>query len=219
MTYLVYPDKQYTEWFWQRNPATTLTTVATRGTTLTPTANGTASTVVDQTGTYINYASSTVLNAIAGWTSTTFTHTQSQFDPNITFVIKTGTGTGDIDSNVAFVIGVASASPFATATYHGALFFVSSGSWFGYTQNNTSATSTTTSALLGIATDTRYILNIEFDGSGTGVSFSINGSPVARVVSNLPSTTTGMNAFCGLINHTAGTARNIRVDRVHCLQK
>lgn len=215
-------DDQYIEWYSQRNPATTLVTVATEGTTLVPTLDGTETVVTDSTGTYINEATTTLVNAIAGWSSATLTHTQTQFDPIFTMTIKTGGASTDIQA-CRIWCGLFSATPETSddPAIHGAGFRYSTavdGTAFWRTwTNDGSGTGTVTTTTTAIAADTRYILKLVLTASSA--KFYIDGALVATHTTDLPSSTQGLNYFLMITNTTAGTARNLRIQKVHCKQK
>ncbi|MEK7764608.1 MAG: hypothetical protein AAB368_00085, partial [bacterium] len=74
---------------------------------------------------------------------------------------------------------------------------------------------TFTATVAAIAVDTRYRLPIQVIGTGTSVSFSVNGGPVVTKTTNLPAITTNLFPWFGVFN-TAGVARVWNFSRAHC---
>lgn len=207
-------DDSKTEWASQVNPATTLITVNTIGTTLVPTLDGTETAYSDSTGRWINHASTTLLNATAGWSSATFTHTQSRFNPIFTAVVKMGPNASDVSGSIPYV-GLGDSDLSGTPTSY-AMFYTQSTQW--YAENRDSGNSESTATGITKTADTVYVFRIEM--TTASIKYYINGVLVATHTdtSAIPAATQGLNYTIHIKNASAGTARNIRVKRVHCRQ-
>jgi hypothetical protein len=220
-TYVVERDDSKIEWFWQKNPATGVLSVATVGTSLAPTLNGTETVYSDSTGTYLNHASATTVNALAGWTNGTFTHTQTRFNPTLTCTIKTPVSG---DAATEFHIGWGGYLPHIAGTASLLAFrhnTLDSGNWkleIGADGGLRPPSYTDTG--IAFAYDTRYVFKIVVAGNGTVAYFYINNVLVATYsdTTYLPTTTSGLQAFCYAANLGAGLSSGIRIARVHCRQ-
>lgn len=208
----------YTEWFSQVNPATTLATTATHGTTLVPVVNGTDTAYSDSDGRWINFATTTLLNALGGWTNATFTHTQTRFEPVFTSVIKTGSNATDIQ-NCTIRVGLYGDASFSV----GYGFEFNSGvgaNWL--LQTGTTSSGDRIDTGIAIAADTKYVLQSEYLNIGSGtINYYMNGGLIGTVtnVTSKIANTTGLQYRVLIINASAGTARNLRIKRIHMLQK
>jgi hypothetical protein len=214
-------DDPYYSWHSRRDPSTTLTTIDTTGTSLTPTPNGTASSVTDNDGAWIQYLSSTTVNTEAGWSSASFTHTQTQFSPRLTFTIKTGPNSSDLE-NIRMWIGLFSASPTASdnpAIHLAALRYATSSDgtafWRTCTKDGTTMNAQTSS--ISISTNTVYVVKIYCTASE--VKFYINNTLAGTHTTNLPTSTTGLNYFCILTNLLGGTGRRILINGISGYQR
>lgn len=187
------------------------------------TANGTATTFQDSTGSYINYASSTALNSVAGWHNTATNIVQTRLLPDLTVVMKTGAAASDI-ANLRIWVGLQSGgSALATdtpgASAVSSLMFLYSTprgdtTWFAQSSDADSDASTNTG--VSVAADTRYVMRIRVV-STSSVEYYINGTLVATLsaAAHLPADSTGLRTGAHTVNALAGTARNIRLRKFY----
>lgn len=215
--YLLERDDSQIEWFSHVNPASTLVTVNTEGTTLVPTLDGTETSVNDDGGRWINHATTTIANSLGGWSSATFTHLQTQFEPTITMVIKTGPNAADVDATkVAMRHGVG-ASDLFTSTSNSAHFAFGGTDTTLYCRSvDSGGTAESTNSTITLAANTKYVLKIKM--TATSIKFYVNGVLRATHSTNLPTSTQGLNYTMHIRNTEGVSAKNIRIKKIHCRQ-
>lgn len=187
------------------------------------TATGTATLFSDATGGYINYASSTALSSVAGWTNANAVgHTiHMQHLPRMLFVMKTGAGATDI-ANVRIWAGLHTNGSLATdapgaAGVSGLAFRYSTvagdTTWHATAFDGVGDTVADTGVT--VSANTRYLLSIRVV-STSSVEYYINNTLVNTLTTNLPGASTNLFfAFMHTVNAAAGTARNIRIRKVY----
>jgi hypothetical protein len=217
-------DDSKVEWWSQKNPNTAVTTINTTGTTLTPTTNGTAAASVDTDGQYVRYTTTTLANALGGWTSGTLTHTRIEFSPVLTMVMKTGPDADDVSgpdyyfgwSDQAITVGPNDKAYFDLVQDGSDYFWrCTSGQASSAGPPPVTRTETTTTGVQ-VTVDTRYVLRVELTTSYC--KFYINNELVATHTTWLPDVGQGMNYHAVIINDNAGTAKAVKIARVHCRQ-
>lgn len=188
----------------------------------------------DTTGSYINYPSSTTLNATAGWPAASGGGSvlvfERQLGPILQVVIKTGASATDIANCTIWVGMNVSGGTDASATGAGIMFrfdpFVESSgapgsdvNWQATQGDNVfpSTQSNVTDTGVVVTANTRYVLRIDASAVST-VRFYINDVLVATHTTGLVTATTKMYLAAYIINRVAGTARNIRVARAAAVQ-
>ena len=178
------------------------------------TREGTETRLQDATGNYLNYATTTSLDADAGhifgddciyraWGT-------MRFD-----VMKTG-GLSTSSENCRIWVGLFEGDPMASSApsidymaFRYATDVDGTAFWRAVTDDG-SGTPTATTTSVAITTDTRYELRIDCSDSSS-VKFYIDNVLVATHTTTLPGTTTALRAVAEIRNLTAGTARAIRL--------
>lgn len=187
------------------------------------TATGTAAAFQDTTGSYINYTSTTLASAIAGWTNTTTDVVQTQLLPDLLVVMKTGANATDVQ-NLRIWFGLqnnglgalGTDTPGATSAGTTLLFRYSTPggdtTWHATSADGASDTATDTG--VAVTANTRYALRIRVVTTSS-VEYSINGTLVATLTTTLPAGTTGLQPRVYTVNAGVGTARNIRLRKYY----
>lgn len=174
-----------------------------------PSTSGAASAVTDDTGAYINYASTTT----SGW-SFGPASTQPRFLADTTYVIKTGTDISDYRLWVGLVAASISGGDVAAGGSNiiGFNFSTTLGpNWFVRCDRN-AVDGTIIDSGVAVAADTRYVLRA--DGSTDGeVKFYINGTLVTTITSNIPLGSESMSLIA-TANSISGASRSIRIRRI-----
>lgn len=204
---------------WAQN--TGVTTVAAENGNL-PVLVGTASLLVDTTGSYINYLSTTTLNIRAGWAQPAtagVNQVQTQQFPEMVAVIKTGAAATDI-TPVRIWVGIGpSADQNVSKAADSVTFRYNTTedahtTWWAYA-GLTSAGGAFVDVDTGVAvtTNTRYVLRIKMATTGRAL-FEINDELVAIIEGtagvDFPVSSTSLSPRVNLSNGAAGTARNFR---------
>lgn len=185
------------------------------------TANGTASALVDATGAYINYLSSTAASSLAGWTNTSTDIVEPQILPELIVVLKTGAAASDI-ANLRIWVGIQSGAGALGTDTPGAsgvstlLFRYSTPAgdttWQATSADGASDTVADTGVV--VAVDTRYVMRIKVV-STTSVEYYIDDVLVATLTTTLPAATTGLRPRAHTVNALVGTARNLRLRKYY----
>jgi hypothetical protein len=169
------------------------------------------------TDTYVSYTTTTALGSTAGWNGANG-EIQTGFEPDTTFVLRTGPVAADI-AGIRLWVGFASAAPTAAddpAGLHIFAFRYSTGAgdtnWQATTKDGTTLGITNTG--VAVAANTRYVMRIDARNPAS-ILFYIAGVLVATRTTNLPSSSTGTQHYIIATNTTAGTARTIKIRKVH----
>lgn len=195
-----------------------VTTIFALGGHNSPSVIGTTSFVEDTTGAYINHATSTALNAAAGW-AWAQTDVRLEVGPDWEYLIKTGAAASDIQNTriwCAFCTAAAlDQSDAGVGNVAGFRFSTGAGDtkWQAVTRNAGSGLNTVTDTGVTVAADTRYKLRIDVRNTAS-INFYINDVLVANISTNLPATTTTGSPYATITNLSAGTARNLRLERM-----
>lgn len=205
---------------WEQNGLQT--TVATYGMTA-PTATGTASSVQDSTGSYINYLSGTAASAQAGWATAGGVATvQKQLLPDLEVVLKTGAGASDVASlriwaGLQTNGAIGTDTPGASAAISSLLFRYSTpagdSNWMA-TASDGSSDATPVDTGVAVTADTRYVMRIKVV-SASSVEYYINDLLVATITTALPAASTNLFLYASTVNAGAGTARNLRLRKFY----
>ena len=209
---LATPERR--EWWWQVNGNdTTAEAVAMAA----PTATGAALANDGATGPFIQYDTSTTINLDAGWNGAT-NGTRTDWGPVMTACIATDVAITD----VRIWVGMFSADPMGAAdpTLHLAAFRYDTAAdgtafWRCVTEDGTTINVTTTT--IAIAIDTVYNLRIDARNSAS-IKFYINGVLAATHTTNLPTSTTDLDAYAELRN-LAAASKFFNLNKVHMATK
>ena len=177
--------------------------------------NGTASTITDTTGIYVQYQTGTLVGNQGGVThSGTIDYTMDVL-PDIYSVIKTGDRAQDITDCIIW-IGLSTNTGLGNPIVGDFVGFrfaptdLGDVNWIALTANG--GTTTTTDSGVAVTVDTRYVFRIKVV-SLSSVELYVNGTLVATHTTNLPASLTllGLNTY--IINRTAGSNRRLRFRR------
>lgn len=184
--------------------------------------SGTATAATDNTGVYVNCASS-ITDSTAGWGVGGSVLTRRELRPILAFVFKTGPNAADIQ-NVNIGCGITTANdvanpPFVAAapTKHSAwIRYATSvdGTAFFRLVTGDGTAETTTVTTIAVAVDTRYVWFIDMSVSGKVIFKCLNESTGAVTswehTTNLPGIDTNLTSpFCCLLPKV-NTAKNFK---------
>lgn len=175
-----------------------------------PSTGGAATSIEDDTGAYINYASTTT----SGWTFGVGS-TQQRFLPDTTWVMKTGVDVTSLRLWIGLVGASISSADVAAGGSNIIAFYYSTAlghtTWHVRTDES-GASGSSADTGIAVTADTRYVLraNASVDGQ---VVFSINGAIVATLTTNLPAPDGALSIIATAFS-ISGASRSIRLRRV-----
>jgi hypothetical protein len=202
------PEKR--EWWWQANGNDTTPENVGMGAS---TTTGSAAQNDGATGPFIQYDTSTTINSDAGWNGST-NGIRTDWSPVMTAYIATDSAITD----VRFWIGMFSGDPMGSAdpALHLAAFrydTAADGTAFWRTATKDGTTINVTTTTIAIATGTAYNLRIDARDSSS-IKFYIDGVLAATHTTNLPTSSTDLDAYAELRNLTAAS-KFINLNKVH----
>ena len=205
---LATPERR--EWWWQVNGNDTTAEAVGMAT---PTVTGTGAQDDLSSGPFIRYDTSSSINSDAGWQGAT-NGTRTDWNPVMTAYV----GTDGTITSIRIWIGLFSGDPMASAdpALHIAAFrydTVADGTafWRCVTKDGTTINVTTTT--IAIAADAVYNLRIDARNSAS-IKFYINGVLAATHTTNVPTSSTDLQAHAELRNLT-GASRFFNLNKVH----
>jgi len=209
-------ERRQIRWAIQKNGG--LATFNNMGFTTAPTDEGTLSNLNDATGQYVNFATAAHSDRDGGLLASAFTIVQTQNKPIFTMVVKTGANAADLQT-CRIWCGLFSGDPMAsnTPSVHLAAFRYAPAAdltayWRCVTDSGSGAP-TVTATSVAIATDTRYVLQVDATDPAS-IKFYINGVLVATHTTELPTTTQSLG-YCVELRTLSATARNLRIAKLH----
>jgi hypothetical protein len=207
----------------QRNQVFNSTAISALGGYQSPTVVGTPTAFEDSTGAYINYATSTALNAAAGW-AWGQTDVRVEVQPRWEYIMKTGANASDVANTriwCAFVSAAAlDQSDAGVGNVAGFRYSTSAGdaNWQAVTRNAGTGLNTIVDTGVPITANTRYVLIIDASNPASIVfMIGVGGtqpSVVATISTTLPVVTTTGSPYATITNLSAGTARAFRLVRM-----
>lgn len=184
-----------------------------------PTSSGSLASVNQTDTNYLRHQTTAAGGATAGIISTTFNLVRRTYNPFWGVIIRTADAADILTDRIW--VGLCSAAPGNVDTIAGATEFAGF-RWStvagdaGFVPVTKDATTQNVGTPIGtVATNTRYLLTLEFDNSNGVVYFRVNDSAAQAVTLNLPQAATELG-FVVLLTTTVATAKNWYISRSWC---